>query len=315
MQRITLRSEDNWGRFDRLIFWILLILLIVLLILWLFGATRHCCERDVAAPVAVTETTIVAPPVVEPTPVTAIASTPAAMKISYADNVIVADGEVSSEATKQMILATMRDRFDGEVIDRIRITSAQDPFGSAAQVESVVDQMLLTDRASFVRKGNEVTLVGQVATEADRDTVVNEVQAVTLNLPTDGDIQFTNRVAVVAADAALPCDEILSSAAIEFATGSAELTQPGRETLYSLTACLQSEQYLIIGHTDNTGSASVNETLSQQRAQTVTDYLVGIGVKSDRLQPQGAGSSEPIADNATVDGRARNRRIEFRAVN
>ena len=65
------------------------------------------------------------------------------------------------------------------------------------------------------------------------------------------------------------------------------------------------------GHTDSTGSVQLNQTLSQNRAQSVVNYLVGRGITQPRLSAFGRGSSMPIADNATEAGRAQNRRVEI----
>ena len=67
----------------------------------------------------------------------------------------------------------------------------------------------------------------------------------------------------------------------------------------------------ISGHTDNTGSASLNNKLSQSRAQAVVDYLKSKGIASNRMTAMGYGSSKPIATNGTSDGRQQNRRTEF----
>jgi len=66
----------------------------------------------------------------------------------------------------------------------------------------------------------------------------------------------------------------------------------------------------IIGHTDSRGSAAFNKTLSAQRAESVKDDLVSRGVEASRIQTLGRGEEESIADNATAEGRAKNRRIE-----
>ncbi len=71
-------------------------------------------------------------------------------------------------------------------------------------------------------------------------------------------------------------------------------------------------QIEIVGHTDSTGSAALNERLSWGRARAVATYLVGRGIMPDRLRVRGAGSSEPIASNSTPEGRAQNRRVEIR---
>lgn len=67
----------------------------------------------------------------------------------------------------------------------------------------------------------------------------------------------------------------------------------------------------ISGHTDNTGSATVNETLSQQRAEAVVTFLVGKGIAASRMRAKGYGSSRPVASNNSEDGRQQNRRTEF----
>jgi outer membrane protein OmpA-like peptidoglycan-associated protein len=67
----------------------------------------------------------------------------------------------------------------------------------------------------------------------------------------------------------------------------------------------------ISGHTDNTGSATLNETLSQQRAEAVVAYLNSKGIAANRMVAKGYGSSQPIASNNSEDGKQQNRRTEF----
>lgn len=69
---------------------------------------------------------------------------------------------------------------------------------------------------------------------------------------------------------------------------------------------------VIIGHSDSIGDESFNLAISRLRAQSVADYLRQGGVRADRLRVVGRGSSEPVADNDTRSGRARNRRIELK---
>ncbi len=67
----------------------------------------------------------------------------------------------------------------------------------------------------------------------------------------------------------------------------------------------------VIGHTDSTGSDAINNPLSLDRAQSVRDYLVARGVSPTQIETTGRGDKEPIADNASDSGRARNRRVEI----
>jgi outer membrane protein OmpA-like peptidoglycan-associated protein len=67
----------------------------------------------------------------------------------------------------------------------------------------------------------------------------------------------------------------------------------------------------IEGHTDSTGSADFNQTLSEKRADAVRDYLVNQGLDGGSLSAQGLGMDNPVADNSTPEGRQRNRRVEI----
>ncbi len=67
----------------------------------------------------------------------------------------------------------------------------------------------------------------------------------------------------------------------------------------------------VVGHTDSVGSDAYNQTLSEQRAMSVGDYLASYGVPRDRLRTEGRGEREPRADNATEAGRQLNRRVEI----
>ena len=70
-------------------------------------------------------------------------------------------------------------------------------------------------------------------------------------------------------------------------------------------------RFSVEGHTDSTGNATSNQTLSEQRSQAIVDKLVELGIAKDRLTAVGKGQNSPIADNTTDEGRAKNRRVEF----
>lgn len=101
---------------------------------------------------------------------------------------------------------------------------------------------------------------------------------------------------------------------ISFATGRADINPRLRPILDQFASGLGSQQNTevrIIGHTDNTGSDTVNDRLSVERAQSVRDYLVTRGVRADSIATAGRGEREPVADNSTEAGRAKNRRVEI----
>ena len=70
-------------------------------------------------------------------------------------------------------------------------------------------------------------------------------------------------------------------------------------------------KFSVEGHTDNTGNAASNQTLSEARSKAIADKLTELGIASDRLTSAGKGQNNPIADNGTDEGRAKNRRVEF----
>lgn len=70
-------------------------------------------------------------------------------------------------------------------------------------------------------------------------------------------------------------------------------------------------KFSVEGHTDNTGGAAANQTLSEARSKAIVDKLVEMGIDSGRLTSSGKGQSSPVADNSTDEGRAKNRRVEF----
>lgn len=101
---------------------------------------------------------------------------------------------------------------------------------------------------------------------------------------------------------------------ISFDTNRADIKGNFRPILDRFAATLNENPNTtvsIIGHTDSTGSASINEPLSVERAAHTRDYLSMRGVSPTRVVTEGRGAREPIASNADASGRARNRRVEI----
>jgi outer membrane protein OmpA-like peptidoglycan-associated protein len=101
---------------------------------------------------------------------------------------------------------------------------------------------------------------------------------------------------------------------IHFDTDSAKLrpdSTPALEAVLGLINNHPGSRWTIAGHTDNQGNSAHNQVLSQNRAVSVIAWLKAHGVDSSRLAPQGFGATQPVADNATANGRALNRRVEI----
>jgi outer membrane protein OmpA-like peptidoglycan-associated protein len=104
---------------------------------------------------------------------------------------------------------------------------------------------------------------------------------------------------------------------IQFNYDSAELTEQAKKILINVSDVLKKLDTLNIeiqGHTDSDGSESYNQDLSDRRAASVLNFLVSTGIDSKRLSSKGYGESVPIADNKSEEGKAANRRIEFKII-
>ena len=108
--------------------------------------------------------------------------------------------------------------------------------------------------------------------------------------------------------------KITFDSGILFNVNSAEL-QPGAKTEISQLATTLKKypdtNIVIEGHTDNTGSRELNQSLSERRAQSVANYAAQMGVDRSRMTTQGYAFDQPVADNSTEAGRAQNRRVEI----
>ncbi|MDE5807726.1 MAG: OmpA family protein [Muribaculaceae bacterium] len=99
-----------------------------------------------------------------------------------------------------------------------------------------------------------------------------------------------------------------------FNTGSYQLSAASQAALAKVAYNLgqfPDTDVTIVGYTDNTGTEAINEKLSQERADAVMDYLINAGVPASRLKAIGRGWNDPVASNATPEGRAQNRRVEI----
>ena len=105
---------------------------------------------------------------------------------------------------------------------------------------------------------------------------------------------------------------------VQFATGKAEILPESFSLLDDVARVFnENEQIEVVqveGHTDSTGGAAINRTLSQKRAESVMKYLADKGVAKKRMVAKGFGPDRPIADNNEEDGREQNRRVEFNII-
>jgi OmpA-OmpF porin, OOP family len=139
----------------------------------------------------------------------------------------------------------------------------------------------------------------------------------TIKLP-DGDLtvkkgSFLDELNKEMSDNTLDPTKALTFDNVYFATGSAKLTDSSSLQLFDLAKIMKAYPKVamkIEGHTDNKGNAASNKKLSFNRAESVVKFLQTNGIEASRLSVEGLGADKPKADNATEEGRAKNRRIE-----
>jgi OOP family OmpA-OmpF porin len=121
--------------------------------------------------------------------------------------------------------------------------------------------------------------------------------------------------AVVEEVVAAPQDEVIVlSDKVLFDFNSSTLTPAANQVLADISKRLTDSAIigvLVKGHTDSVGSEAFNQQLSQRRADSVAAFLVSQGVAADKIHTEGHGEGQPVADNATDEGRAQNRRVEI----
>ena len=137
---------------------------------------------------------------------------------------------------------------------------------------------------------------------------------VRLAIPEDG---IEMRLVRFIVDTGRPVDETtwLTFDRLEFDTDSATLRPSSQEQLRNIAAILAAYPQVEVkigGYTDNVGDDAHNLKLSQDRARTTMQALVDLGVVPSRITAEGYGKEHPVADNATEEGRQRNRRIDVR---
>lgn len=105
---------------------------------------------------------------------------------------------------------------------------------------------------------------------------------------------------------------LLTMPDITFSSGSSDISSSLYSALNSVSKVIGNDLIALVdGHTDDRGADQMNQTLSENRAQSVVSYLIGQGVPPNSLTAQGSGESRPIASNETIQGRQLNRRVEL----
>lgn len=225
---------------------------------------------------------------------------------------VILNGTVPDASVKTSLVDRARSLYGpANVQDDIKVEGSGSSPSWGANVGNLVS--LLGGRVSdgsFSLTPDSITLRGEVAGDDVKASIVRAAtDAVGSNLRVIDELRV-----VAKSEAQTKIDDLLKGKIIEFATGSAEITPRGRATLDEVIPFLKQaggKKVEIGGHTDNEGDAGFNQRLSNDRAFAVQKYLAGKGLPAAQFTAIGYGAARPVADNATPEGRQRNRRIEF----
>ena len=236
------------------------------------------------------------------------------------------DGAVTDETEREEILQIASAHYDGEIIDTMQVDgAAQDNWLDGVRLGLPHFVAFQTGQMGFDPDGaggftfdgaasgstlaylreDMATLEGPFSVDFLADEVSVSVSEI-------ADVDF-------AADPRAACElafgRVMETNRVVFETESAQISRESGATLDKIMSvavqCAPTLSIELSGHTDSMGERAYNIYLSEQRAQAVADYMASRGFSSDRLIVMGYGPDQPIADNATPEGRALNRRLEF----
>jgi OmpA-OmpF porin, OOP family len=200
--------------------------------------------------------------------------------------------------------------------------------------KEVLLDIIVTDFSDIPRKNDKIILDGRV-TKKTFSCVTNEKGKCSLLVPKGDtyDVKYKDLSSNVEySEIEVPAKEglytfelvikydpgkVFTLENVFFDTGKATLRPESFKSLNDLVEIMKLKNTMVIeiaGHTDDTGTPESNLTLSQSRAESVRNYLVSKGILAGRVTAKGYGETEPVADNATDEGKQKNRRTEVRII-
>ena len=298
-------------RYSRWTWGVALLAAIVLVVLWLtgHGPSAACCGTENATTAAPPMSPALAPP----PPMQSAAKKPGTFAVRIDGEKRVVEGTLADAQGKDRVLQVAKAAFgETNVADKLAVDAAIAPSKCAAKAETLFAALKTDPPIGIACDANGgVTLTGSAQSDADKAS--REAWAHDFFGP---DTAVENRIDVAAAAQPVTRPEDVRCAArmpaaVTFATASSRIDTRGRRLLDAIVPCLKDGRYEIAGYTDSIGTAEDNLKLSKTRAESVRAYVILKGIDADRLVAAGYGADHPIGDNATREGRASNRRIEF----
>jgi len=194
-----------------------------------------------------------------------------------------------------------------------RTTAAEAEIDKQAAMKSAKEKA----DADFQRQQAEIAQGKKDLSDAELQRQQADIQQGKQDLK-DSEKRTTEALASLASLASLKEEErglvLTLSGSVLFRSAEATLLPQAQAKLDQVASALlaiRARNLIVEGHTDSQGSVAYNQALSQRRADTVRDYLIQKGYPADHIQSRGLGKGSPIANNASAEGRANNRRVEI----
>ena len=230
-----------------------------------------------------------------PKPVPGDTTQQIAAEVPVSDPVVMISGKVIDSKTGKPVEATIiyENLADGEEVGTATTNPTTGeykivlPYGQKYSMRAVAPD--------FIAEGENIDLTDSTANGKDKGFREIANKSLKMNPIEEGPIVRLNK--------------------IFFATGKSSLNPESFPELNRLAITMSENKTLALelgGHTDNTGSAEFNLKLSQDRADSVREYLIGKGIEPDRVASKGYGETVPVAKNETPEGQQLNRRVEFK---
>lgn len=229
-----------------------------------------------------------------------------------------ASGLVPSEELHASIVEKLSTDENMTLVDMIRVSGGSAPAGFGDVVLGSEKAPGMCSMAMNLADGFVSLSDGNVRVRGYGD-MDGQSEALKSSLPKGYNLMSFAVEPTIAGDAcAATLQQKMAGKSIHFDTGSDHIAADSFGLLFDLAntarAC-PSAKLIVGGHTDNVGEPAMNKRLSKLRAASVKRHLAGLGVYKHRLLARGYGDARPVAPNATEEGRAKNRRIEFALMN
>ena len=234
------------------------------------------------------------------------------------DSTIELAGEVSDDDAREAFPERARDMFRyWSVEDDLEVRS-DSPEGFRRFMDHALIELGQLDKGCITLDGTSLAISGSIRSERALTAMkerVGEMDDLGFDVTYDLTLPTLSEEARACQEEANRRVELGETVLFDF--DSSEVHTEGKQLLdeiVEIAALCPDVDVQVSGHTDAMGDKEYNIDLSKERADAVVAYLVDAGMDAERLSAVGLGFSQPIADNSTEEGRAQNRRIEFRAV-